>query len=301
MVLDRGQESDWFNDSGITAFAVVAAVSLIAFVAWEWREPHPVVDVRLFRSRSFATSSFMMLVLGISLYGSTVLLPQYTQTWLGYSAQQAGEALSPGGLTIILLLPLVGRLVGRVDARWLIAFGFAVLALSLFHMAHTLYPGIDFRTATLLRVYQSIGMAFLFVPINTTAYQGIPPSRNNVVSGIMNLSRNMGGDIGIALMTTMLARRSQFHQARLVESLGRGNEAFRSWLNAVAAGLSRAGDSSFDAAQKAYGALGRELARQAQTLAYLDVLYVLGWFAALMVPLVFLTRRARPGAAAMGH
>ena len=301
VVLDRGQESDWFNDSAITAFALIAAVSLVAFVFWEWHQQNPVVDVRLFRSRSFATSNFLMLVLGISLYGSTVLLPQYTQTWLGYSAQQAGEALSPGGITIILLLPLVGRLIGRIDARWLIAFGFAVLALSLFHMAHTLYPGIDFRTATLLRVYQSIGMAFLFVPINTAAYQGIPPSRNNAVSGIMNLSRNMGGDIGIALLTTMLARRSQFHQARLVESLGRGNQALRAWLDAVAGGLARAGNSSFDAAEKAYGAFGHELARQAQTLAYIDVLYVLGWFAALMVPLVLLTRRAAPGGAAMGH
>jgi DHA2 family multidrug resistance protein len=301
VVLDRGQEQDWFHDPSITFFAVVAGAALVAFVLWELRQRDPVVDVRLFRNRSFASSNLMMLVLGITLFGSTVLLPQYTQTWLGYSAEQAGEALSPGGVTVILLLPLVGVLVGRVDARWLIAFGFTALALSLFHMANTLYPGIDFRTAVLLRVYQSVGMAFLFVPINTVAYQGIPPERNNAVSGIINLSRNMGGDIGIALVTTLLARRSQFHQARLSEGLDAGNAALRAHMAQLAAAIQHAGTSSADAARRAYAALGRQLFQQAQTLAYIDVLYVLAWFTVVMVPLVFLTRRARRGAAAMGH
>jgi len=194
-VLDKGQESDWFASSSITLFSALAAASLVAFVAWEWRQEHPVVDVRMFRARSFATSALMMLVLGIALYGSTVLLPQYEQVWMGYSAQQAGEALSPGGLTVILLLPLVGRLVSKVDARWLIAFGFAVISASLFHMAHSLYPGIDFRSAVLLRVYQSVGLAFLFVPINTVAYQGVPPEKNNAVSGTINLARNVDAHV----------------------------------------------------------------------------------------------------------
>lgn len=300
-VLDKGQESDWFAASSITFFSAVSAAALVAFVAWEWRQDHPVVDVRMFRSRSFATSAVLMLVLGIALYGSTVLLPQYEQVWMGYSAQQAGEALSPGGVVVILLLPLVGRLVSKVDARWLIAFGFAVIAASLFHMAHTLYPGIDFRTAILIRVYQAAGLAFLFVPINTVAYQGIPPTKNNAVSGIVNLARNLGGDIGIAFVTTVIARRSQFHQARLVERLDAGNPVLRVRLAELAAALQRAGSSSADAARRAYGALARQLAQQAQTLAYLDVLFLLGCFTALMVPLVFLTRRAQPGTAAMGH
>jgi MFS transporter, DHA2 family, multidrug resistance protein len=301
VVLDRGQEHDWFNDSSITTFAVVATVALVAFVAWELRVKEPVVDVRLFRSRSFAASNLMMLVLGISLFGSTVLLPQYVQVWMGYGAQQAGEVLSPGGLVIILLMPLVGRLIGKVDVRWLIAFGFTVLALSLLHMAHTLYPGMDLRTAILLRAYQAVGMAFLFVPINTVAYQGIPPNRNNAVSGIINLSRNMGGDIGIALVTTMLARRSQFHQARLSEGLGAGNPALQARLAQLGTALQHAGSSAADATRRAYAALGRQLAQQAQTLAYVDVLFVLACFTVLMVPLVFLIRRAQPGAAAIGH
>jgi DHA2 family multidrug resistance protein len=301
VVLDRGQELDWFSDPNITAFALVAVVALVVFVFWELRQEEPVVDVRLFKNRGFALSTLMMLSLGFALYGTTVLLPQYVQVWMGYSAQQAGEVLSPGGVVIILLMPFVGRLVGKVDVRWLIAFGFTVLALSLLHMAHALYPGIDLRTAILLRVYQAVSLAFLFVPINTVAYQGIPPERNNAVAGIINLARNMGGDIGIATMTTLLARRTQFHQARLVEGLDAGNAGLQARLAQLAAGIAHAGTSSADAARRAYAALGRQLAQQAQTLAYIDVLFVFACITAIMVPLVFLTRRARPGAAAMAH
>jgi len=278
----------------------VSALTLVAFVVWEWRQEHPVMEVRLFKGRSFVASNVMMLVLGITLFGSTVLLPQYTQVWMGWSAQQAGEALSPGGFLVILLLPFVGKLVGKVDARWLIAAGFTILTLALFHMAHTLYPGMDFRAATLLRIYQAAGLAFLFVPINTLAYQGIPLSKNNSVSGIVNLSRNLGGDIGIAIVTTLIARRSQFHQARLVEHLDAGSVPLQARLAQLVAALQHAGSTSADATRRAYAALGRQLAQQAQTLAYLDVLFLLGCFTAVMVPLVFLARKPQSGPA-MGH
>lgn len=299
-VLDKGQEDDWFASRAIVAFSAVSLVALISFVIWEWRQEHPVVDVRLFASKSFATANLMMLVLGMALFGSTVLLPQYLQVWMGYSAQQAGMALSPGAVVVILLLPLVGRLVSRVDGRWLIAFGFTSLSLALFHMAHTLYPGIDFSTAVWLRIYQSVGLAFLFVPINTVAYAGVPPSKNNAVSGIVNLSRNMGGDIGIALVTTLIARRSQVHQANLAARLDPGSGILQERLAGVARALERAGSSSVEAARQAYGFVYRQLALQAQTLAYLDVLFVLACFAAVMVPLVFLTRRTAVEQAA-GH
>src|SRR5262249_37591899 len=139
LVLDKGQEDDWFHSHFIVGCSVLAAVTLAAFVIWEWRHPHPIVDVRMFRDRSFAVANLMMLVLGLSLYGTTVLLPQYTQTMMGYTAQLAGMALSPGGFLIILLMPLVGTLIGRVDARRMLAFGFMTLSLSLFYMAHHLY------------------------------------------------------------------------------------------------------------------------------------------------------------------
>jgi len=241
-----------------------------------------------------------MLVLGMALYGSTVLLPQYLQVWMGYSAQDAGMVLSPGGVTVILLLPIVGRLISKVDSRYLIAFGFLILSAALFHMAHTLYPGIDFRTAVLIRMYQSCGLAFLFVPINTLVYSGVPPQKNNQVSGIVNLARNMGGDIGISLVTTLIARRSQFHQARLVDHVVPSSD-LSARLSAMAQHLQQLGVGAAQATKMAYGQLYGQVTRQAQTLAYLDALLLLSVFTAIMVPAVLLTRKARAGAAAMGH
>jgi len=299
-VLDKGQEDDWFNSHTIVIFATIAAVALVSFVLWEWRQEHPVVEVRLFRDRNFAVANLMMLVMGMALYGSTVLLPLYLQVWLGYSAQDAGMVLSPGGVIVILLLPLVGRLLSKVDARYLIAFGFLVTSTALLHMAHTLHPGIDFRAAVLMRMFQTSGIAFLFVPINSIVYNGIPPQKNNQVSGIVNLSRNMGGDIGIALVTTLIARRSQFHQSRLVEHVVPSGD-LNGRLAAIAQHLQQLGVGAVDSTKMAYGQIYREVIRQAQTLAYIDVLVVLAIFTAIMVPAVLLTRRARPGAAVMAH
>jgi DHA2 family multidrug resistance protein len=299
-VLDKGQEDDWFNSHTIVIFATIAAVALVSFVLWEWRQEHPVVEVRLFRDRNFAVANLMMLVMGMALYGSTVLLPLYLQVWLGYSAEDAGMVLSPGGVIVILLLPLVGRLLSKVDARYLIAFGFLVTSTALLHMAHTLHPGIDFRTAVLMRVFQASGIAFLFVPINSIVYNGIPPQKNNQVSGIVNLSRNMGGDIGIALVTTLIARRSQFHQSRLVEHVVPSGD-LNARLAAIAQHLQQLGVGAVDSTKMAYGQIYREVVRQAQTLAYIDVLVVFAIFTAIMVPAVLLTRRAKPGAAVMAH
>ena len=201
---------------------------------------------------------------------------------------------------VIMLLPFVGVLVSRVDARLLIGFGFVVLSSSLFFITTHLYQGIDFTTAIKLRVIQSIGLPFLFIPINTLVYAGVPPQKNNAVSGIVNLSRNMGGDIGIAFVTTLIARRSQFHQARLVEGVTAGTGTVTARLEAIAQGLVHAGSSSAGAMRQAYGALYRQLLQQAQTLAYLDAFYLLAWFSVAMVPLVFLTRPVKGGAVG-GH
>jgi MFS transporter, DHA2 family, multidrug resistance protein len=241
-----------------------------------------------------------MMVLGVALYGSTVLLPLYLQVWMGYSAQDAGMALSPGGFVVILLLPIVGKLLSKVDARYLIAFGFLITSAALLHMAHTLYPGIDFRTAVLLRIYQTAGIAFLFVPINSVVYNGVAPEKNNQVSGIVNLSRNMGGDIGIALVATLIARRSQFHQARISEHVVPSGD-LSARLAAMAQHLQQMGISAVESTKMAYAQLYGQVIKQAQTLAYLDVLVLLSIFTALMVPAVLMTRKVKPGGAAMAH
>jgi DHA2 family multidrug resistance protein len=299
-VLDKGQEDDWFHSSTITFFLVIAVVCLVTFVFWEWQQEHPVVEVRLFRNLNFALANVMMLVLGVTLYGSTVLLPQYVQLWMGYSAQDGGMVLSPGGVIVILLLPIVGRLIGKVDTRYLIAFGFFVLSASMWHMAHTLYPGIDFKTAVILRIYQACGIAFLFVPINTIVYTGIPPSKSNQVAGIVNLARNMGGDLGISFVTTMIARRSQRHQARLSEHVLAGG-SLDAMVQRLAATLQAHGIAPPTAIKMAQGRIYSEVIRQAQTLAYNDVLYMFFIFAGLMVPAVLLTRKPKPGAAPAAH
>jgi DHA2 family multidrug resistance protein len=301
VVLDKGQEDDWFHSSSITGFAIVAAVTLVAFVFWEWNHDHPIVDLRMFQRRSFAVANAMMLMLGVALFGSTVLLPQYLQVLMGYSAQQSGMALSPGGLVVIALLPLVGRLVSRVDTRLLVAFGFAVLSGSLFYMSRTIDLRMDFPTAVELRALQSVGMAFLFVPIQTISYAGVPPQKNNQVSGIMNLSRNMGADLGISFVTALIARRTQLHQANLAAHTTAYDAPFAAKLAGIADALEHAGSSSVTAAKQATAAMYRQLVQQATQLAYLDALWALGLASALMVPLVWLTARPQPGRAPAAH
>jgi DHA2 family multidrug resistance protein len=301
VVLDKGQEDNWFQSSTIVGFSLTAAIALVSFVLWERKQKSPVVDVRMFKDRNFAASNLMMLVLGVALYGSTVLLPQYLQLIMGYSAQQAGMALSPGGFVVILLLPFVGKLIPRVDARLMIGFGFAVLSASMFYMGSHLYPGIDFKTAIKLRAFQSVGLAFLFVPINTLVYAGLPPQKNNAVSGIVNLSRNLGGDIGIAFVTTLIARRSQFHQAMLTNHTTPYDLPFRTALDGVTRALERAGASSSEAARRALAVLYRQLQVQVATLAYLDALEVLALATAAMLPLLLFARRPAPTAAPGAH
>ena len=296
VVLDKGQEDNWFESPFITGFSIVGAVALVAFVLRERKCENPIVDVNLFRERNFAVACSMMLALGVVLYGSTVLLPQYLQIVMGYSAQQAGMVLSPGGLVVLVLLPLVGALTPRVNPRLLIAFGFAMLSASMFYMTRHIYPGIDFRTALELRAYQSVGLAFLFVPINTLIYEGIPPEKNNQVSGIVNLARNMGGDIGIAFVTAMTARRAQFHQARLTDHTSRYDHPFVGMLDAVTRALQHAGVSSTAAAHRALAVLYHQTILQATTLAYLDVLRVFALMTALMIPFLWLAH-GRPHAA----
>jgi DHA2 family multidrug resistance protein len=291
VVLDKGQEEDWFHSTFITGFTVVSAVCLVSFVFWEYNHESPIVDLKMFRRRNFAVAAAMMLMLGIGLFGSTVLLPQYLQVLMGYSAQQAGMALSPGGLVVIALLPLVGRLVSKVDTRILVAFGFAVLSGSMFYMSRTINLQMDFATAVELRALQSVGMAFLFVPIQTISYAGVPLQKNNQVSGIMNLSRNMGADIGIAFVTTLIARRAQVHQANLAAHTTAYDQPYQAKLSALLQALEHAGSTSAVAAKQATAAMYRQLVLQSTQLAYLDALFVLAIGSAIMVPLVWFAQR----------
>ena len=197
VVLDKGQENDWFASSLITDLSMTAALALPAFVIWELRRADPIVDLRLFVNRSFAVGNLLMFMLGFVLLGSTVLLPLFVQLLLGYTATDAGLVLSPGGFALMLMMPVIGALSGKLDMRWLIAAGLVVTGLAMLHMTE-FYAGIDYATIAWARVYQSLGLGLLFIPINTAAYNGVPSKKNNNASAINNMMRNICGSVGIA-------------------------------------------------------------------------------------------------------
>src|SRR5579862_1224474 len=235
VVLDKGQRDDWFASHFILALTIIATASLIFVIYWEWKHKDPIIDLHLFRDRTFGISNLLMFMLGFALLGSTLLLPLFMQTLLGYTAARSGFALMPGGFTIMLLLPLVGFLLSRYSPRWMLMFGLSMLSFSLFHMT-SFDLQIDFGTVAMARVLQAAGMAFLFVPINTAAYAFLPRDKNNAASGLMNLARNIGGSVGISFVTTMLDRRTQTHLSYLSRNLSPANPALQSMLQ----GASRA-------------------------------------------------------------
>ena len=244
----------------------------------------------------------MMLVLGLSLYGTTVLLAAVHPDHDGLHGAAGGHGAVAGrASSSCCSCRSWASLIAKVDARKLLAFGFSVISLSLFYMATHLYAGMDFKHVVLLRIYQSVGLAFMFVPINTLSYVGVPPEKNNAVSGISNLSRNMGGDIGIALVTTLLARRSQIHQNNLASYADPYHHAFDARVRGIAAAMEHGGTSAADATHKAMGVAYRQLGRESMTLAYIDVLWLMGVGTMCMLPLLFLLKKNHPGKAPMGH
>ncbi len=297
VVLDKGERDDWFSSRFITTFAILSAVGIIGAIFWEYFQPDPIIDIRLFRNRTFAISCVMMFMLGLALFGSTVLIPQFLQSLLGYSAAQAGMVLSPGGIVVLLCMPVVGVAVSKMDARWLIAFGFAICAAALYHMTG-LTLGISYEAAVKYRAFQALGLAFLFVPINTMAYVGIPREKNNAVSGMTNLFRNIGGSVGISLVETLLAQRSQFHHDRLAENFSNYSSTFR---DSVASLALRLGGGPPDSTKRAYSQMYAILQQQAASLAYVDTIWVFAGVCAFMVPFAFFMKKNRaagPGPAA---
>jgi DHA2 family multidrug resistance protein len=254
----------------------------------------------LFRDRTFGVSNLLMFMLGFALLGSTLLLPLFMQTMLGYTAQQAGLALMPGGFVIMLLLPLVGFLLSRYSPRWLLLFGLVVLSASLFHMTNFDLQ-IDFRTAATARVFQAVGMAFLFVPINTAAYAFLPREKNNAASGLMNLARNIGGSVGISVVTTMLDRRTQVHLTDLSSHLSQSNPALQSMIQGATRAMQAHGASATGATRQAYALIQGTVERQATMLAYIDCFWLLGVAIMAMVPMVFLMKKSKPGGGMAVH
>jgi DHA2 family multidrug resistance protein len=305
-VMDKGQENDWFGSHLITFFTVVSVVALATLFFWEMaqirRNHRPILDLTLFKVRNFAVSFTLMFSLGVVLFATTVMIPQFVQTLLGYTAEQAGLVISPGGLAVMLMMPIVGFLVSRVDPRWMIVYGFAMCSAALFTML-TLDLQVSYSYIAWLRVFQAAGLAFLFIPINTLSYNGIPMQKNNDVSGLTNLARNIGGSLGTAFFVTMLARRSQFHQSRLASAIAPSDPNLQGALDRMGPYLMHGGRAATLAQGKAIaqGNLYGQLVRQSTMLGYLDVIKILALIMICLIPLVFLMKRPPRGGGHVGH
>jgi MFS transporter, DHA2 family, multidrug resistance protein len=295
IVLDKGQENDWFASPLITTMFSIGVPLLCAFFIWEWYHNDPIVDVRLLRNRNFGTAVFFSFVLGIVLFGSTVLIPEFLQNSLGYTAERAGMALSPGGLMLILMMPVAGRLTAsKIDPRLLVAIGFLGTSITL-HLMTIVYLQIDFHTIVLLRVIQVAFLPLVFVPISTLNYIGVPREKNNQVSGLSNFARNIGGAIGTSLLTTFLARQNQTHQRNFAAHTTNANRNFQQMLDGFKALFASQGFEPAVAAKKALVLAYRTMQAQAGALSFENSFWVMSLIVLFLVPLPFVMRRPKPG------
>jgi MFS transporter, DHA2 family, multidrug resistance protein len=275
VVLDKGTEDDWFGSDFIVVFAIISGLSLAALVIWELAQDDPIVDLPLMKSRNFSAAMAVMFITGFILTSTTQVLPQFLQSIMGYTATEAGLSLTAGGCATMVMMPIVGALIPRVQPKYLITMGLVIEALACFYLSG-FNTDISFGHAALARMFQGVGLPFLFVPITTVSYAGLPPGKSNNASALINTMRNLGGSFGISTAVCLLARRSQFHHARLAEgvtafSLRRPNPAGR------------------------LAAFDRVLGRQADMWSYIDLFMVLAVLAAALIPVSFLLRSVKQG------
>jgi DHA2 family multidrug resistance protein len=298
IVLDKGQREDWFSSNFILWMFVVAVIGIIAAIIWEWKAKYPIVDLRLFKERNFAIASAILFMIGLVLFSSTVLLPLMLQTLFNYTALDAGLVLSPGALMIMAAMPIVGFLLQKVEPRWLIIFSLIVCSFGLYLMSN-FTTQTDLRYFVFCRCVQAGAIGFLFVPVNTAMYAYIPPGKNNNASALVNLARNVGGSVGISLITTLLERRQQFHQSRLVEKFTPYNHHFQGVVSSLSSYFSAHTHGS--GIQQAQGLLYRMVQQQAGMLAYVDCYFVLAIAFTLLIPFVFMLKPTRGHGAMAVH
>ncbi|MGC2495689.1 DHA2 family efflux MFS transporter permease subunit [Candidatus Binatus sp.] len=297
VVLDKGQEDNWFYSPMIATLEVIFPVALVLFIAWELTRDKPVMDLRMFKNLNFAATAAMIFAYGVVVYGMTVFTPQYVQAYVGYDAELAGKTQLFGAALLILLMPLTAKLIRWIEARWLIGVGFLLTALASFYVTTNLDLQISFHTAAMYRVWLSVGLALLFVPINTASYVGIPEEKGGEVSGTINLLRNIGGSVGISMVETMIARREQFHQDILSVHVTRARQAYRNVTSGLSADLFHRGLTQPQAASQTTLRLYNSVVTQAYVLSYIDVAWLIGVMCLLMIPLILMLKQNNPKAA----
>ena len=292
MVMDRGEDADWFGSPFIRVMSIIALAGIVGAIGWLLLTNNPIVNLRVFKDRNFAVGSALMAAMGLILYGSAVLVPQFAQETIGYTATWAGLLLAPGGLVVMLLIPPVGRLIRVVPMRWVIAAGFSIMALSMLY-TNTLEPSIDYRTLALMRGVQSAGLGFLFVPISVIAYYSLPKSFSTDAAALFTMFRNVSGSIGISLATALVTERTQARQAHLSTWLTPLNQSFNVLLAHTEQALQTMGQAGSTLHQSALGYTFQVLQTQSSVLAYADVFMYFGVLALAVVPLTLLLSPAR--------
>jgi DHA2 family multidrug resistance protein len=301
VVLDKGQEDDWFGSHFIVIFASLAVLGILAAVIWETcYAQDPVVDLALLKRPSFAFTNLLMFIVGFILNSTTVLIPQFSQQLLGYDAMQAGMLLMGGGIALMVMMPIAGMLTGRVQPKYLMAVGIVVTGLALWHMSH-FSLNVTFTQLYWARIYQAMALPLFFVPLNTVAYSNLPKGKSNHASALMNLMRNLGGSTGIAIAVAMLERRTQTHHVILGAHLTIFDTPFmQNWHNMT--GAMGGGNSLIDPATRALSVIESMVTAQATMLAYLDVFRIMAFGCIPVVILALLLQRTKVGAAAhVGH
>jgi DHA2 family multidrug resistance protein len=277
----------------IVTCAAISACAFIFFVPWELTHDNPIVDIRLLCRRQFAMSFIVMLAVGAILFGSNQITPQLMQTNFPYTAMLSGLAMMPGGLAMLFMMPIAGQIIPRMQAKYWIAIGFCIIALAMWYST-SLVPDASFGYFATVRVFQTIGMPFMFIPINSVAYDGLPVQKTAEGSALINVARNLGGSIGVSLANTELVQRSQFHQARLIENMTPSSPVFQSTVGHLSQYFTQFG-SAASAQGRAMGYIGQMVDSQAALMAYIDIFYSWAIFAAVLVPVVLLLiRRVGP-------
>jgi MFS transporter, DHA2 family, multidrug resistance protein len=299
VILDTGERKDWFSSNYIRCFAALCVVGLVSLIIRELNTSTPVVDLRALRNRSFSTGVFLISLLGFVLYASLVLLPIYLQTLLGYPAYNAGLALSPRGIGSLATTPLAGYLTSKTDPRRLLVLGLILGSLTMFALSR-LNLNTGYWNILWPQVFQGVALSFLFIPLLTLSMAGIAKEKLGNATSIFNLMRNIGGSVGIAIMTTFLARRIQLHQNRLIERITAGSGKTRDMLQGLEAWFHRNGTDTHTASGRALAVVYGMVQRQASMLSFVEAFWIMGGIFLVMLPLILLLRdpRAKVGAQA---
>ncbi len=301
IMLDRGEDDDWFGSPLIVTAAFFAVLGIVGAVVWLLTAKKPIVNLRAFGNRNFAVGSVMIFAIGAILYSGAVLLPQLAQQRLGYTATLAGMVLTPGALMILVLIPIVGRVLPYIQTRYIIGFGFFTLGCA-YGYAHGITPDATFGTLALMRAAQTLGLAFLFVPTSAITYSTMPRELNGDASSLYVMLRNVAGSIGISLATAGITERTQVHQSYLSEHLNAFNPAFNDYLAQTGQSLMNIGRTAGQAANQAMGLALQTLNQQAAVLAYRDVFAYCAIAAFCIVPITFLFEaRTTRGGGGGGH